>query len=191
MLNRIWGEKFMLYYIIVTIVALCMIFCIIEISYYNKFQIYHIKISEALNNMDILFEKEKNLLERCVTIMKDANKKYKNENLLDNLVKIQSKKIDRFEWNHELTIALREYYGMLDLDKKLSEIESLKNINEDLGEIDNDLKATKKYYNDNIVFYNKLVKCFPSSIVAKLFHYQKKEFFKDEKIETLEILKEK
>ncbi len=180
-----------MYYVIVGIVALFMIFLMLEISYYNKFQVYHIKISEALNNMDILFEKEKNLLERCTTIIKDSNKKYKEEILLDNLIKIKNKKIDRFELNHQLTIALREYYGMLDLDKKLSEIEALKNINEDLIEIDNDLNAAKKYYNDNIVFYNKLVKCFPSSIVAKLFHYKKEEFFKEEKIETLEILKEK
>ena len=75
--------------------------------------------------------------------------------------------------------------------KKLSEIEALKNINEDLIDIDNDLNAAKKYYNDNIVLYNNLVSSIPSSIVAHLFHYKKEEFFKEEKIETLEILKEK
>ena len=79
---------------------------------------------------------------------------------------------------------------MLDLNKKLSEIEALKNINEDLVDIDNDLTAAKKYYNDTVVLHNHLVQSFPSNIVAKLFGYQKKDFFKEEKIETLEILKE-
>lgn len=180
-----------MYYIIVAVVAFIMIFIMVEVSYYNKFQLLRIKVSEAFNNIDILFEKKLNLLERCIHIIKDSNKKYKDIALLDNLVKIKNQKVDRFELNRELTLALREYYSILDLDKKLAEMESLKNINEDLIDIDNDLNAAKRYYNDNVVLHNNLVRCFPSSIVAKLFHYQKQEFFKEEKIETLEILKEK
>ncbi len=179
-----------MYYIIVGIVTLVMLFIILEVNYYNKFQLLHIKISEALNNIDILFEKKLNLLDRCITIIKDSNKKYKEEELLDNLIKIKNQKFNRFDLNRELTIALREYYALLDLDKKLAQNSSLKNINEDLIEIDNDLNAAKKYYNDNIVMYNNIVKCFPSNLVAILFHYKKEEFFKEEKIETLEILKE-
>ena len=145
-----------MYYVIVAICALIMIFIMIEIGFYNQFQLLKIKISEAFNNIDILFEKKLNLLERTVTIIKENNKKYKDAQLLDNLVKIKNKKLSRFDLNHELTIALREYNSLLDLDKKLSEIEALKNINEDLIDIDNDLNAAKKYYNDNIVLYNNL-----------------------------------
>ena len=180
-----------MYYIVVGGITLLMIFIIVEISFYNKFQLLKIKISEALNNIDILFEKKFNLLERCISIIKDSNKKYKEDLLLDNLIKIKNQKIDRFDVNRELMIALRDYRSLLDLDKKLSNIESLKNINQELVDIDNDLNASKKYYNDNIVLYNNLVKCFPSSIVAKIFKYKKEDFFKEEKIETLEILKEK
>lgn len=180
-----------MYYIIVAGIALILIFVMIEISYYNKFQLLKIKISEALNNIDILFEKKYNLLERCTKIIKENNKKYKDELILDNLVKIKNKKINRFDLNRELTISLRDYYALLDLDVKLANIDALKNINEDLVEIDNDLNGSKKYYNDSIVLYNNLIKCFPSSIVAKIFKYKKEEFFQEEKIETLEILKEK
>lgn len=179
-----------MYYIIVAIITLIMIFIMIEISFYNKFQLLKIKISEALNNMDILFEKKFNLIERCTNIIKENNKKYKEELILDNLIKIKNQKLDRFDLNKELTIALRDYHSLLDLDKKLSSIEALKNINEDLIDIDNDLNASKNYYNDNIVLYNKLVSYFPSNIVAKIFKYKNEEFFKEEKIETLEILKE-
>lgn len=179
-----------MYYVIVAVIALIMIFIMVEISFYNKFQFLKIKISEAINNMDILFEKKFSLLERCANVIKENNNKYKEDLILDNLVKIKNQKINRFDLNRELTIALRDYYALLDLDKKLSSIEALKNINEDLIDIDNDLNASKKYYNDSIVLYNNLVKSFPSNIVAKLFKYEKEEFFKEEKIETLEILKE-
>ena len=62
-----------MYYIIVAVIALIMIFIMIEVSYYNKFQLLNIKISEAFNNIDILFEKKLNLLERCINIIKDNN----------------------------------------------------------------------------------------------------------------------
>lgn len=179
-----------MYYVIVGIITFIMLFIMLEVSFYNKFQLLRIKISEALNNIDILFEKKLNLLDRCITIIKDSNKKYKDTPLLDNLVKIKNQKFNRFDLNKELTISLREYYSLLDLDKKLAENSSLKNLNEDLTDIDNDLNAAKKYYNDNIVMYNNLAKCFPSNLVAKIFRYQKEEFFQEEKIETLEILKE-
>ena len=181
----------MLYYICVFLGAMIGVFIIFEINFYNKFQILKIKISEAYNNMDILFEKKVNLLERATNIIKENNDKYKEDMLLDNLTKIKSKNINRFELNHELTLAFRDYKGLLDLDQKLANLDSLKGINEELGNIDTDLDASKKYYNDNVVLYNNLVKCFPSNIVAKIKKYKKEDFFKEEKVETLEILKDK
>ena len=40
------------------------------------------------------------------------------------------------------------------------------------------------------VLYNNLIRSIPSNLVAIIFNYKKKDFFKEEKIETLEILKE-
>ena len=181
----------MLYYIIVASIALLIIFIMIEINNYNKFQLLKTKISEAFNNMDILFEKKANLLERAVNIIKENNEQYKEEIMLDNLTKIKNQTISRFELNHELMLGFRDYKSLLDLDKNLADLDALKNINEELINIDNDLNASKKYYNDNVVLFNNLVKCFPSNIVARLSKYKKMDFFKEEKIETLEILKEK
>ena len=180
-----------MYYVLVCLIALFMVFIIFEVSFYNQFQLLKLKISESFNNIDILFEKKFSLLERSVDIIKENNKKYKEELILDNLMRIKNKKMDRFELNHELTIALRDYHGILDLDKKIADLDALKNINENLIDIENDLNASKKYYNDTVVAYNHLVKSFPSSLVAKLFHFPIMSFFQGEKIETLEILKKK
>ena len=181
----------MLYYVVVALVALLVIFIMFEINNYNKFQILKTKISESFNSMDILFEKKANLLERAVNIIKENNEQYKEEIMLDNLTKIKNQTLSRFELNHELMLGFRDYKGLLDLDKNLAKLDALKGINDELLNIDNDLNASKKYYNDNVVMFNNLVKCFPSNIVAKLCKCKKMDFFQEEKIETLEILKEK
>ena len=63
-----------MYYVIVAICALVMLFIMFEINFYNKFQLLLIKIHESLNNIDILFEKKYNLLERSVNIIKESDK---------------------------------------------------------------------------------------------------------------------
>ena len=161
-----------MYYIIVGILILVLIILLIEVVYYNKFQMARIRISEAENNIDILLQKKLALLERTVKIIEDFDPKYQEDQILSGLLKIKNRKLNN-------------------LESRLKEVESLNTINFDLIDIDNDLIAAKKYYNDTIISYNKLVKCFPSNFVALIFHYPRKEFYADEKVEIFEILKEK
>ncbi len=178
-------------YIIGGTISIILIFILIEVIYYNRFQLIRIRISEAENNIEILLQKKFQLLERTIKIFVDYNSKYDKDGYLDNLIKIKNKKINNFELNKELEKAIAEYKGLMDLDSGLREIESLRKINFELIEIDNDLNAAKKFYNDNIISYNKLIRCFPSNIVSKVYNYQMKDFYSDEKVEIFEILKEK
>ena len=60
-----------MYYIIVGILILVLIILLVEVVYYNKFQMARIRISEAENNIDILLQKKLALLERTVKIIED------------------------------------------------------------------------------------------------------------------------
>lgn len=180
-----------MYFVILGIIILLLIFIIIEVAFYNKFQMTRIRISEAENNIDILLQKKFQLLDRAIKIIEDTDTKYQEEGLYTKLVKIKNKKINNFELNKELEKIVAEYKSLLDLDSKLSEINSIVSINFEFIEVDNELNAAKKYYNEHIVSYNKLIRSVPSNIVAKLYHYHTKDFYSDEKIEIFEILKEK
>ena len=180
-----------MYFIVLGIIVLVLVFLIIEVSFYNKFQMARIRISEAENNIDILLQKKFQLLERGVKIIEDTDKKYQEDAILTNLVKIKNKKINNFELNKELEKAIVEYRSCVDLDSKLSAVSGIVNINFELIEIDNELNAAKKYYNEHIVSYNKLIRCFPSNLVASVYHYQTKDFYSNEKVEIFEILKQK
>ena len=180
-----------MYIVIVTAILIVLVFILIEAIYYNHFQMARIRISEAENNIEILLQKKFCLLERTIKIIEDSNKKYQEDQVLASLIKLKNKKLNNFELNKELEQVMAEYKGLIDLDPKLNEIESLNHISFELIEIENDLNAAKNYYNDTIVAYNKLVKCLPSNFVAILFHYKRKDFYIDEKVEVFEILKKK
>ena len=159
-----------MYYVILLIVIVILLMLIVEVIFYNQFQMAKIRISEAQNNIDILLQKKFQLLERIKKIIEEADSKYQEEPILANLLKIKHKKINNFELNKELETAWAEYKGYVDLDSSLAKLSTLKNIGFELIEIDNDLKASKKYYNNHIILYNNLVKRFPSNLVAKVFH---------------------
>ena len=59
----------------------------------------------------------------------------------------------------------------------LIQSDELKKIERQLKEIDDKLSIYRDYYNSNIVKYNKMVKSFPTNIVALLCKYEDKLFF--------------
>lgn len=180
-----------MYFIILGIVILILLFILIELLLKNRFQDNIIRINEAENNIDILLLKKLHLLDKAIKKIEDSDEKYINEGLSDKLIKLKNKNCDNFEMNKELDIIKANYKELLELDSKLETIEEIVNINFEMIDIENELKAAKKYYNKYIVPYNRLAKRFPSNIIAKLCHYDTKKEYFDEKIVDLEILKEK
>ena len=78
----------------------------------------------------------------------------------------------------------------MDNNEKLLKDESIIKVNKELNEINITINGGKKYYNDNLVYYNHLCNAFPSNIIAKIKKYKEKDFLDDEIKEELKILDE-
>ncbi len=79
---------------------------------------------------------------------------------------------------------------MLDENEKLFKSKSLQGILEELNQNEENIVGSIRFYNDTVVEYNHLVLSFPSSVVAFIRRYKKKEFYNNEKRESFEILNE-
>ena len=100
------------------------------------------------------------------------------------------KKLNNFELNQQLDKYKKELHEILDTDETLSKVEIVTTLYAEFEDNEEELEASKDYYNDNVTIYNKLVHCFPSNLIAILFHYKHKDFYIDEKEEMFEILKD-
>ena len=179
--------------ILVTVVILVILFLvfILLILKYNDYQLKTIKIAEAENNIDILLEKKFELFSRSINGVKNTNKKYEKEEILVSVNKIKNMKLDNFEYNDELRKVERDFCEILDLDKELMQNETIISLKNELTDIENDLMAAIKFYNENVSLYNCLIKYFPSNIIGFTFKYKAKAFYSEEKEEAFEILKKK
>lgn len=177
----------MLYTILAIMIVISIILLVITI-FYNKFNFAIIKIEEAENNIDILFEKKIQLLERTRPIVK---KELKLKEFLEDIEFLSETTINHFEMNNSLKALHNELNKTLDEHEKLYKSESLTSIIEEINSNEEAILGSTKFYNDNVVIFNQLVGSFPSSFVALLWGYKKKDFYNNEKKEMYEILNEK
>lgn len=160
-------------YIILSIIIVLGLFGILLLTIYNKYQVCAIRCDEASNNIDILLDKKYDVLKRVVDVIKDE---VKTKDKFDSFDAIDINNISRYELSELLDHCQGIIYEYLDNDDKLRENEVICEL--DSEDIMNDLEAMISYYNDNVVLYNKLIKCFPSNIVGKMYRFEEKEFYK-------------
>lgn len=164
--------------IVINILTYCVVICVFLIWYittYNKFQEYIIRINEAEANIDSTLRKRFDLLNKSVGIIK--NNTDTEEQILEILEKIRSKKLTNFELDRHLYEAINEFHALKEKYAKLQNNKEFIKTEINLIESESEIVGLRKYYNDIITDYNKLVKNCPSNFVALLNGYKAKDYF--------------
>lgn len=174
------GDNMAVIVILSVIIVICVVLIAI-VSIYNKFQDYIIRINEAEVNIDAVLRKRFDLLNKSIGIIK-ANTSIEGD-VLELIVKLRSRKLTNFELDRSLYDAINEFNTYKEQYEELKNCEAYLKIEINLIESESEIVALRKYYNDIISDYNKMVKTCPSNFVALLNHYSTKEYFDGNKIE--------
>ncbi len=164
--------------VVFTVLIILIIICLILIWYvntYNKYQSLIIKINEAEANIDTTLRKRFDLLNKSINIIK-GNTKIEGE-VLELIVKLRSRKLSNFDLDRQLYEAINEFNYYKENYPELEKVDSLVKIESALDDSEHEINALRKYYNDTITEYNKLVRKFPSNIVAIILKYKEKTYF--------------
>ncbi len=160
--------------ILSVIIVVCLIL-ILLVATYNHFQDYIIRINEADTNIDSVLRKRFDLLNKSISIIK-ANTKT-DEPILDVIVKLKSKKLSNFELDRCLYEAINELHALKEKYESLQTCKDFIMIEINLMESESEIVGLRKYYNDIITDYNKLVKSCPSNIIAIIKGYKTRDYF--------------
>lgn len=172
----------MLFMMIILFLIVLLGFLLISyISIYNRFQIFNIKINEAEASIDTVLRKRFDLLNKSIGIIKKVLND--NDEVLDLIVKLRSRKLSNFELDRKLYEAINEFNTYKEEHKELQKNENFMKIEIGLIESEAEIVALRKYYNDIITDYNELTKTFPSNIVGKISHFKVKTYFDGKNME--------
>lgn len=148
---------------------------------YNKYQSFIIRINEAEANIDSSLRKRFDLLTKSSGIIKTTLSL--EEDIMPNLEKLRSKKLTNFELDRDLYISINEFHVLLEAHPELKENEEVMKIMIGISETEIEISALRKYYNDTITDYNKLVRNFPSNIVGIISKYKIRTYFDGKNME--------
>lgn len=171
--------------IVFSIVLIC-IFLIWFIATYNRFQNCLIRINEAEAEIDATLRKRFDLLNKSIGIIKSNTNK---ESVLEELANLRSKKLTNFELDRKIYEAINEISTLKEEFKDLKKCEGFMKIELGINETEAEIIASRKYYNDIITDYNKMVKSLPSNIIAKICKFKSKNYFDGKSIEHKTDLK--
>ncbi len=169
---------------VVVVISFILLICTI-IS--NRFKLAVIKIEKAEEDIDIYLEKKRDYLDRTRPII---TKELKIEEFLTDLDQNFNEISNVYE-NDILKKVYNDLFKTIDDNDKLLKSEALTSIIKSLNENEENIIGAIRYYNDNVVEYNKLIVSFPSNIVGFFKRYKKKEFYNNEKREIFEIFNDR
>ena len=160
--------------ILIILVVLSALFIIANIIY-NKFQNYIIRINEVEGKIDETLRNKFDNILKINNIIKERIKTKKE--LVDDLEELKNEDKSSFEIHRILT----ESYNKIDfVRKQYKEASTSEEINKlfyEINDMDESLKAYIKFYNENIVGYNSLIRKFPYNLVGIVLKYEEKMFF--------------
>lgn len=160
------------------ILIICIVICLFLIYYvhiYNLFQTYIIRINEAEAFIDTTLRKRFDLLNKSISIIKSNNNS--KDEVLKSLTKLKSQKLSNFELDRKLYDAINEFNEYKESIEELKNNEEFLKIELGLFESEAEIVAARKYYNDIITDYNKLVRKLPTMLIAKISKYELKTYF--------------
>jgi len=161
--------------ILFIIIFIILILLITYIIFYNKINDTIIRINEAENRIDNNLRDKYDVLNRSVTLIKSRIKL--KDDAFKELQKLKSRKISNFELDRILVTSHNEFISIYEKNKELRDSDEIYKAAKQLELIDEELVTLRNYYNGNIASYNKMIKKFPTLIIAKIKKYNEKLFY--------------
>ena len=160
-----------LFIVIVFILAIFLTY----ICLYNKLNESIIRVNEAEDRIDTNLRDKYDLLDKVTTLSK---------NIIDfpetfekDILKIRSRKVSNFEFDRVLVKLYNDYSAIYETEPKLKENDKIFKMVKEIEIIDEELITLRSYYNANISNYNKMVKMFPTNVIAKIKKYKERMFY--------------
>ena len=146
---------------------------------YNKFVKKNNKVKERESYIDVLLNQRFDLIPNIVECVKGyASHESSTLEELTNLRSNYNKNTYSIKDNEIIDKKFNNVMLLAEAYPDLKANEQFLSLQRNLNEIENNLSNARASYNRAVNVYNNLVESVPSNIIAKIFGFEKKEFFK-------------
>jgi len=175
-------------YILIGIVAALVLWVIYA---YNMFIKSKLLVDNNFSQIKIQCKKRFDLVPNLVETVKGyaAHEKETLENVITARNKGNSANSpeELAKATNQLTQTLGRLFALGEAYPDLKANANFANLQNELSSLEKAIAASRQFYNDAVMMYNRNIMTFPNSIVANFFRFNKAEFFEADEAETQNI----
>ena len=148
---------------------------------YNALVRMRITVEEAFSTMDVYMKKRYDLVPNLVETVKGyaAHEKETLQNVIEMRARTASAGTmeERLQAENALTDTLKTLFAVAEAYPDLKANVNFMDLQGQLRQIEEDIATSRRYYNGTVRQYNIKTQSFPSSIIAGMFHFERKPMF--------------
>lgn len=170
---------------IITGIVVLIVFVFIVM--YNRFIVLRNRIDNAWAQIDVQLKRRFDLIPNLVETVKGYakhEKKVFTEVTAARTAMMNAKTIpDKAKANNMLTSTLKSLFAVAENYPKLEASENFRMLQEELSGTESKIAYARQAYNDSVLSYNNGTQMFPGSVIAAMFNFKTRDFFKTEETE--------
>ncbi|MFH1258147.1 MAG: LemA family protein [Candidatus Micrarchaeota archaeon] len=169
------------------------IFVIMVILIYNSLITLRNRIENAWSQIDVQLKKRYDLIPNLVETVKGYARYEKS--VFETVTKARAMMAnagsvsEKANADNMLTGALKSLFAVAENYPTLKANENFKQLQEELSGIESKIAYARQFYNDSVLEYNTKIQSVPSNIIAGMFSFGKRDYFKTETAQEREPVK--
>lgn len=179
-------------YIIIAIIAIVILWAV---AAFNGFVRLKNRASEAWSDIDVQLKRRHDLIPNLIEAVKGYA--VHERELFEEVTTARAKAIgaqgiaEKGQAENVLSGTLKSLFAVAENYPDLKANQNFLQLQEELSDTENKIQAARRFYNGNARDLNIKAEKFPSSIIASLFKFSKREFFEVGEAEEREVPKVK
>lgn len=168
----------MVIYIIIGILVLILFWALLT---YNNFISLVNQTKNAWADIDVQLKRRYSLIPNLIEIIKGYTKHEKS--VFENVTKTRTEAMgaqslqNKEKAENMLSSTLKSLFAVAEAYPDLKASQNFSKLQSELTETENNIEASRRFYNANVRDLNTKIEIFPYNLIAVIFHFQKQEFF--------------
>ncbi|NTV30897.1 LemA family protein [candidate division WWE3 bacterium] len=151
---------------------------------YNQLVTARARVDESWSGIDVQLKRRSSLIPNLVETVKGYATH--EQDVFENVTKARAQLMnaqspkEKAEADNVLTGALKTVFAVAENYPELKASQNFQQLQTDLTDTEDKISYARQFYNQNVMDYNVKTEMFPHVVIANLFGFKAREFFKAE-----------
>ncbi|MDR1124157.1 MAG: LemA family protein [Elusimicrobiota bacterium] len=168
--------------VILILLAVLAILVIYIIAVYNSLVVLRNRVKEAWSDIEVQMKRRYDLIPNLIETVKGyaAHESGTFEKVIqarNAAMASQGTPAERAQAENILSGTLKSLFALTENYPQLKANENFLKLQFELTDTEDRIKASRRFYNTNVLALNNKIEIFPSNLIAQRFAFEKREFF--------------